>query len=81
MRVNWPLAAWVGATTFVVVADVALAKTNQPMMSTVFRDTVRHPLKRWPVVVLWSYLTAHLFLDLPRDPLRWLGERLGEKKL
>lgn len=76
-RFNWPLLAWLGLTVYVIVADTSLARRGKPMMSTVFRDAVRHPVKRWPIGVVWTYLTAHLFLNLPWDPLRLIGERIN----
>lgn len=76
-RVRWPVVAWAGLTAYVCLADLALVRAKQDTLSTAFRDAVHHPIKRWPVGVLWTFLTAHLFLNLPWDPLRKIGERIS----
>jgi len=69
--------AWLGLTGYIVAADAALVllgKDECETMSSAFRDAVRHPVHRWPIIVLWAYVTGHLFLEIPGDPLTQLGK-------
>jgi len=69
---GWLLLAW-----FVTAWDVFAEET----LSTAFWRAVRNPRKRWLVIVLWAYVTAHLFHLLPQrfDPLRRLDLLTGRK--
>lgn len=66
--------AWIGLTAYVITYDAYAVLHKQDTMSTAFFNAVRHPRKRWPVIAVWAYLTAHLFKLLPEryDPLRRL---------
>jgi hypothetical protein len=67
--------AWIGLTGYVVVYDAWAAVTGNETLSSAFYRSFSHPVRRMPLLVLWAYLTAHLFHLLPErwDPLRRLG--------
>jgi len=54
-------------------------------MSTSFRDALSHPIKRWPVIVIWLGLTFHLFdFFFPEhikkyEPIRFIGTTVIKK--
>lgn len=80
LRIRPAARAWIGLTGYIIAADVVLILTDpdHETMSSAFRDAIRHPIHRIPIILAWSYVTAHLFLELPHDPLTELG-RLVEK--
>lgn len=53
--------AWLGLAGYVVLADAYLIRRRRQTMSAAFYEAVRHPVRRWPVVAAWAYLTLHLF--------------------
>lgn len=59
--------AWLGLTVYVLAADSILivqeyrGKPNYYTMSSGFRYALSHPVKRWPVILMWLLLTFHLF--------------------
>lgn len=70
--------AWAGLTAYVVAADAALIVTNNATLSETFETSVMHPVRRYPVIVLWAVVTVHLLL--PRhlkikkaDPIHQVG--------
>jgi hypothetical protein len=81
--------AWIGLTAYVVAADGFLiyrevqGSQNYYTMSTAFETALRHPIKRWPVGLLWTLLTLHLFdVVFPdswkqHDPLMKAAHRLS----
>lgn len=76
--------AWIGLAVYVVVADGYLMVNQKKTMSAVFGDALNHPLRRWPVLVVWGFLSMHLHREvLPGvatkiDPLR-NGARLADQ--
>jgi len=80
---------WLGLTVYVINADAFLiyneraGRTNYYTMSSAFRDAVKHPRKRWPIILAWLALTLHLFdFIIPikirqYDPLRMAGSGLS----
>lgn len=68
--------AWIGLTVYVAGYDLWAAVRGEETLSTAFYRAVRHPVRRFPLVLLWAYLTAHLFHLLPDrwDPLRRAGD-------
>lgn len=64
-----PARAWVTLAVFVTAADAWLIyrsnktkdTTKYATMSTAFGDALKHPKRRWYVMVSWVVLTAHLF--------------------
>ena len=86
--------AWMGLATYVVVADSYLIWKQEKTMSAVFGESLEHPAKKWPVLLVWGFLSNHLHRSvLPEisskvDPLQnglHVGERLwyhffGESK-
>lgn len=65
---------WIGLAAYVVVWDLLAEET----LSHGFEDALKHPLKRWQLVLAWGFITAHLFCLIPRryDPLRGLARRV-----
>lgn len=64
--------AWIGLVIYIAAYDLWATRTGRDTLSMAFYNSIRHPVRRWPVIVIWSYLTAHLFKFLPDkvDPLR-----------
>lgn len=57
---------------YIIGYDVWAAVSRNETLSEAFYNAVRHPVRKWPVGVVWTYLTVHLFHVLPErfDPLR-----------
>jgi len=59
--------AWVGLVVYVTIIDILLLKMKQikgnpyRSMSEAFGEALKHPWKRWPIIISWSVLTLHLF--------------------
>jgi len=59
--------AWFGLVVYIISADVTLIVFERKgyhrfyTMSSAFRNALSHPWKRWPVIIVWSLLTLHLF--------------------
>lgn len=67
------LAAAIGAI------DLYAIRTGRRTLSTTFADAAHHPIRRWPTLAAWSYITVHLFGVLPpsRDPISRLATILS----
>lgn len=81
--------AWVGLATGVIATDAVLIASKNATMSEVFGDTLKHPIKKWPVLAAWLILTLHLFGNLmPKpleaikryDPIRFVAHLLTPRK-
>lgn len=80
--------AWLGLTGYVTLSDAALIRGGKPTMSRVFGDSLEHPVRRWPVMVVWGALTVHLFSNVfpvrarkalrVVDPIHYIARALGE---
>ena len=53
--------AWLGLIAYVIGYDVFAAYTDRQTLSSAFWEAWRHPKAKWVVLLVWSYLTAHLF--------------------
>lgn len=59
--------AWLGLVIYVTCIDILLLRLKkrhgQPYrsMSEAFGEALKHPWKRWPIIVSWGVLTLHLF--------------------
>jgi len=64
--------AWVGLLIYVAAYDTCAIIQGRETLSSSFARALQHPVRRWPTMVAWAYLTGHLFEILPReiDPLR-----------
>lgn len=73
--------AWVGLAAYVLAWDAYAHYTGRETLSQAFYKGLSHPVKRWRVVILWVYVTAHLFKWIPDkwDPLRAWGARRCEQ--
>lgn len=69
--------AWMGLATYVAAWDIWAVHSGRETLSMAFYKGLAHPVKRWRVVLLWTYVTAHLFSWIPPrwDPLRAWGAR------
>lgn len=74
--------AWIGLTAYVAGYDLWAAARGEETLSTAFYRAFRHPVKRFPLILLWAYLTAHLFHLMPErwDPLRQAGRLFVRKR-
>ena len=82
--------AWIMLAIYVIVVDTVLIVGEQKgredffTMSTAFENALRHPVKRWPVILLWGFLTLHLFdIILPEnvkryEPVTLVGRKISE---
>lgn len=66
--------AWFGLVAYIITYDIWAAVTKKETLSTSFYNSLKHPIRKWPVILVWSYITAHLFKLIPDkfDPLREL---------
>lgn len=83
---------WLGLSIYVISADTFLiiketrGHKDYCTMSTSFREALSHPIKRWPVIVMWIGLTFHLFdFFFPEhikkyEPIRLIGTKIVVKK-
>ena len=64
--------AWVGLAAYIIAYDVFAGLTKRETLSMSFARALDAPVRRWPTIVMWVYITAHLFRLVPRryDPLR-----------
>jgi hypothetical protein len=62
--------AWFGLAAGVAAVDFVLIETDHETMSEVFGDALKHPVHRWPVILVWAGLTLHLFGNLLPSWLR-----------
>jgi len=81
---------WLGLSLYVVSADMFLIVNERKdsekyyTMSSAFRDALAHPIKRWPVILMWLGLTFHLFdFFFPEhikkyEPVRLIGTRIAK---
>lgn len=62
---------WLWLAVGVGAFDVYLIRHDRPTLSAEAANVMRHPIKRWPAVCAWIYLSAHLsgWLSEERDPL------------
>jgi hypothetical protein len=66
---------WLILLAFVAIWDYNSIKGRTETLSTAYWHAVQSPLRKWPTIVMWAYLTAHLFHLIPDrwDPLRRWG--------
>lgn len=64
-------AAWIGLVLYVAAYDIAAYLRSWETLSQAYARALEDH-RRWPVVIIWVYLTAHLWKVIPRryDPLR-----------
>lgn len=64
--------AWAALAASVVSYDIWAVRTGHETLSTAFGRAVLCPRKRWPTIVVWFFLTAHLFGPMAPPWLQWL---------
>lgn len=57
--------AWIGLAAYVAAWDLIAIKTGRETLSSSFASAVKHPIRRWPVILTWAYITAHLHTICP----------------
>lgn len=69
--------AWMGLAAYVLLWDLWAVKSKKETLSQAFCNGLKHPIKRWRIIALWAYITAHLFTWIPPkyDPLRCIGAK------
>lgn len=62
---------WLVLAGFICAYDAYLIVNGHPTLSTRAAQAMRHPVRRWPVLAAWGYLSLHLsgWLSETRDPL------------
>lgn len=83
---------WAGLAFYVLIIDTILLRLKKSKgnpycsLSEVFGDSLKHPRNRWPIIVIWLLLTAHLFGNLvpsrlefvkKMDPIGFLARRIS----
>lgn len=81
---------WAGLWAFVAGYDIWAIRNDKPTLSETFGVALKHPIKRWPVMLAWGGLTLHLFAELlpeevrkrlaPVDPLGQLARLIEPKE-
>lgn len=64
--------AWILLACYVVTWDMVALLGDKETLSSSFARALDSPVRRWPTIAAWGYLTAHLFKAIPEkyDPLR-----------
>lgn len=68
--------AWLGLCGYIFAVDLALIATGKKSMTEIWEEALRHPIKRWGVILAWGFTTKHLFLRdiFPEvDPFHVIG--------
>jgi len=67
--------AWLGLLVYVAGYDWWAWRTGRDTLSQSYGRALDSPVRRWPTVVGWAYLVAHLTRTIPDryDPLRRIG--------
>lgn len=89
MRFRPAIIGWSAIAAWVAVYDPWAIRNGHRTLSEAFGDALRHPIKKWPVLAIWGYLTLHLFGILlpkpirtaltPLDPLARIAELVPQK--
>ena len=68
--------AWIGLAGYVVAYDAWAMITGRETLTSSFYRALDSPIRRWPTVMAWGYLTGHLFGAIPRryDLMARMGE-------
>lgn len=71
--------AWIALAVGVAAYDAWAGLTGHETMSQSYYRAIRHPFRKWPTIMVWAYITGHLFHIIPTrfDPLRRLDEAFG----
>lgn len=59
---------WIGLAIYILLWDRYAGET----LSRAFWNSLEHPVKRWPTLIAWGWVTSHLVLKRPTKLLvRW----------
>ena len=59
------LAPWLCLAAAVIVIDAIQIARGAPTLSAAHQRAVKHPVARWPVLVVWAVLGCHLTWGKP----------------
>lgn len=65
---------WIGLVAYVLAYDLYAIRYGKQTLSSAFYEALKHPQRRWLVIISWAYLTRHLF---GLDRYRWNDIRLA----
>lgn len=70
---------WALLAGYIGLYDTWALTTGRETLSSAFGRTMRHPVKRWPMFIVYGVITLHLFDRLPTwiDPLHQYGRMFG----
>lgn len=70
---------WAGLAVYVLAYDTWALARRRDTLSTVFRRSLAHPIRRWPVVVTSGITILHLYGRIPAfmDPFHQYGVLLS----
>lgn len=57
--------AWLALSAYVLLYDTWAMTRDGTTLSTVFRESSRHPFLKWVVIPAWCVTSLHLFGLLP----------------
>lgn len=71
---------WLGLGAYIVAYDTWAILRGHQTLSSAFYEALRHPTRKWYVVLAWAALSAHLYgLDKYRlGDIRRLVERSSD---
>lgn len=59
---------WLGLAAYVALWDWLASET----LTRAWWNAVEHPRRRWLIIAVWGWVTAHLFLKRPARVLYWI---------
>lgn len=74
---------WVILAGYIAAYDTWAMKTGRETLSSAFGRSIRHPIKRWPTLLVYGVVSLHLFNRLPvwLDPLHQYGRVIGRPRI
>ena len=74
---------WAALAGYIAAYDTWALKTGRETLSSAFGRSLRHPIKRWPTLLLYGIVSLHLFNRLPEwlDPLHQYGRVIGKPRI
>ena len=58
--------AWLLLACYVVTWDMVALQRDKETLSSSFARALDSPVRRWPTIAAWAYLTSYLFRLIPR---------------
>lgn len=73
VKVRSGTVGWVCLVALILGIDLIAVRTDGHTLSYVFRTASKHPIKKWIILTVWTYITMHLFFDYKYDPFKKIG--------